>query len=338
MRFLGIETSCDDTGISIVEQNKDLIVSSIYSQLKDHINYGGVVPELAAKKHLEVIIKLIKKTILKPKLTIKSLTVLAYTAGSGMFGSLLIGTTIGCVLAYSLNIGSLAINHLESHILTPMLNNKVSFPYIVAIVSGGHSDIFLAYKLGVYIRIGKTIDDSVGEAFDKAAKLLELSYPSGISLSNIAKAGIPTKYRIPYPMQTKPTINISLSGLKTLVTTLLKKELKTAQSKADIAKALEDTIIKMLLNSCNKALVSNNVNRLSIVGGVSANVSLRSYMKVLMKPIKGVVYSSDISLCSDNGAMIAFSGLTKRVSIKHIINKSLSGLIKPTWSLAYNIM
>ncbi|PHN16263.1 tRNA (adenosine(37)-N6)-threonylcarbamoyltransferase complex transferase subunit TsaD [Candidatus Tremblaya phenacola] len=338
MRFLGIETSCDDTGISIVEQNKDLIISYIYNQLKDHISYGGVVPELASKKHLEVIIKLIKKTILKPKLTIKSLTVLAYTAGSGMFGSLLIGTTIGCALAYSLNISSLAINHLEGHILTPMLNNKVCFPYIVAIVSGGHSEMLLVYKLGVYIRIGKTIDDSVGEVFDKAAKLLELSYPSGISLSNIASAGIPNNYRLPYPMQTKPTINISLSGLKTLVTTLLKKKLKTTQTKADIAKALEDTIITVLLNICNKALASNNVNRLAIVGGVSANGSLRNYMKVLMKPIKGAVYSSDIKLCSDNGAMIAFSGLTKNIPIKTIINKSLSVLIKPTWNLAYNIM
>ncbi|KAH0998197.1 tRNA (adenosine(37)-N6)-threonylcarbamoyltransferase complex transferase subunit TsaD, partial [Candidatus Tremblaya phenacola] len=335
MRFLGIETSCDDTGISIVEQNKDLIISCIYNQIKAHITYGGVVPELASKKHLEVIIKLIKKAIIKPKLSIKSLTGLSYDAGSGMFGSLLIGTTIGCALAYSLNISSLAINHLEGHILTPMLNNSINFPYISLIVSGGHSELLLVDKLGIYKLLGKTIDDSVGEVFDKTAKLLELCYPSGISLSNIAKAGIPNEYLLPYPMLNKPTINISFSGLKTLVTNIIKKEIKTTQSKANIAKALEDTIIKVLVNKCNKALASNNVNRLVIVGGVSANESLRAYMKVLMKSIKGTVYISDIKLCSDNGAMIAFTGLNKNNSINPIKNKSLSILIKTTWCLGY---
>lgn len=333
MRSLGIETSCDDTGFSIFDQPKDLIINYIYSQIKAHIVYGGIVPELASKKHLEVIIKLIKKAILKPKLELKTLAGVSYTAGPGLFGSLLIGTAIGCALAYSLNLSSIAINHLEGHILTPLLTNNISFPNITLIASGGHTELLLVTKLGSYKLLGKTIDISVGEAFDKAAKLLKLSYPNGISLSTIAKAGIPNKYILSYPMLTKPNLNPSFSGLKAFVIKLITKESKDNQTKANIAKALEDTIIKVLINSCNKALEEHRINSLVIVGGVSANETLRSYMKSLMKAIKGSVYISDIKLCSDNGAMIAFAGLTKN---KPIINKSLSLLIKPNWLLEYN--
>ncbi len=332
MRVLGIETSCDETGIAIYDKNNGLLVNKLYSQIKLHKNYGGVVPELASSNHIKKIIPLLKETLSIEGIKSTDIHGIAYTAGPGLIGSLIIGATIGSALAYTWKIPAIPINHLEAHLLTPMLeNNKLIFPLVALLVSGGNTQLVLVNGIGKYRIIGKSLDDSVGETYDKIAKLLGLTYPGGSVLSSMAKKGIPGKYNFPLPMINKNYgLNFSFSGLKTYVKNVITYSTNDEQTKANIARSFEDSIIKILLIKSSRALNKTKSNNLVIAGGVSANENIRYSMIKMMKKRGGKIFYAKRELCTDNGAMIAYTGMIKLISG---FNSSLNILVWPKWSL-----
>ncbi|AYN24447.1 tRNA (adenosine(37)-N6)-threonylcarbamoyltransferase complex transferase subunit TsaD [Buchnera aphidicola] len=331
MKVLGIETSCDDTGIAIYDLSKGLLINELYSQKKIHANYGGIIPELASREHTRKIIVLLDK-IFKKKNIMKEIDLIAYTAGPGLVGSLLVGATFACSLAFSLNIPVLPVNHMEAHLLSPMLEYKsIEFPFIALLVSGKHTQIIAAYKLGKYEILGNSLDDAAGEAFDKISKMLELKYPNGRELSNLAAKGIKNHFYFPRPMIHHSNLNFSFSGLKTFTSKVIKNSVLNMQQKANIARAFEDAVIDILLIKTKKALSQKGWNRLVIAGGVSANTLLRKRSQDMMKKcFNGKVFYSQLQFCTDNGAMIAYLGLLRCNEAR---TSSLEILVKPKWSI-----
>ncbi|QCI23628.1 tRNA (adenosine(37)-N6)-threonylcarbamoyltransferase complex transferase subunit TsaD [Buchnera aphidicola (Macrosiphoniella sanborni)] len=331
MKILGIETSCDDTGIAIYDSNKGLLINEILNQKKMNNIYGGIVPELASREHMKSIILLLKKVFKKYNIS-KEINLIAYTAGPGLVGSLLVGATFACSLGLSLNIPVLPVHHMEAHLLSPMLNCKsIQFPFIGLLVSGKHTEIIAAYKLGKYEILGNCLDDAVGEAFDKTAKLLGLKYPGGPELSNLARQGIKNKLCFPRPMIYHSSLNFSFSGLKTFSAEVIKKCNKSIQEKANIARAFEDAVIETLLIKTKKALKKKKWNRLIIAGGVSSNLRLRyEAKKMIKKHFNGTVFFSDLQYCTDNAAMIAYLGFMRA---KEANISPLEILVKPKWSM-----
>lgn len=338
MRILGIETSCDETGVAIYDDRKGLISNQLYSQQKIHQHYGGVVPELASRKHIQTIIPLIKKALKETKSTQKNIHAIAYTAGPGLVGSLLVGATIGCSLAFSWNIPSIAINHMEGHLLAPMLKKKYpKRPFIALLVSGGNTQLVYVTSIGKYEILGKTIDDSVGESFDKIAKLLGFQYPGGAQLSRIAKKGITGRFKFPLPMIHKKGFNFSFSGLKTFTTNMIYNNKCNnqinLQTSFDIACGFENAIIDTLLIKCKKALYYFKSKRLLISGGVSANQNLRTKGLKLMKEMNGEFFCPDYNFCTDNAAMIALTGMIRIKNQVKIENKTHEIIVKSKWPL-----
>ncbi|WP_348769468.1 tRNA (adenosine(37)-N6)-threonylcarbamoyltransferase complex transferase subunit TsaD [Buchnera aphidicola] len=331
MKVLGIETSCDDTGIAIYDSIKGLLINELYDQKEIHAYYGGIVPELASREHSKKIIFLIDKIFKKINIK-KDIDLIAYTAGPGLVGSLLVGATFACSLGFSLNIPILPINHMEAHLLSPMLECKsITFPFIGLLVSGKHTQIVAAYKLGKYEILGNSLDDAAGEAFDKISKLLGLKYPNGQELSNLAMKGIKHNLYFPRPMKNDSSLNFSFSGLKTFVMNIIKDKILNYQEKANIAKAFEEAVIDILLIKAKKALYQKGWNNLVIAGGVSANKLLRQRSSIMMKKFfSGQVFYAASKFCTDNGAMIAYLGSLyyKKKNIS-----SLEILIDPKWSL-----
>lgn len=332
MKILGIETSCDDTGIAIYDSQKGLLINKIYNQKKINNIYGGIIPELASREHMQAIILLLKKIFKKYNVS-KEIDLIAYTAGPGLVGSLLVGATFACTLGISLNIPVLPVNHMEAHLLSPMLNFKsIKFPFIGLLVSGKHTEIIAAYKFGEYEILGNCLDDAVGEAFDKTAKLLGLTYPGGPALSNLARQGIKNILYFPRPMIHHASLNFSFSGLKTFVAQVIKRCNQSIQEKANIARAFEDAVIDVLLIKTKKALKIKKWNRLIIAGGVSANFCLRKKAQEMIKKyFHGEVFFSDLQYCTDNGAMIAQIGYMRA---KEANNPQLEILVKPKWSIS----
>jgi len=278
MKVLGIETSCDDTGIAIYDVSKGLLVNELHSQKKIHANYGGIVPELASRAHTRKIIFLLDKIFKKN--TMRDIDLIAYTAGPGLVGSLLVGATFACSLAFALNIPILPVNHMEAHLLSPMLENKsIDFPFIALLVSGKHTQIIAAHQLGKYEILGESLDDAVGEALDKISNMLGLKYPNGRELSNLATKGTQKYFYFPRPMKNDLSLNFSFSGLKTFVSKFIQNKILNIQEKADIARAVEDAVIDVLLFKTKKALHKKGWKRLVIAGGVSANNLLRKESK-----------------------------------------------------------
>jgi len=332
MKILGIETSCDDTGIAIYDSEKGLLENEVYNQKKLHNIYGGIVPELASREHMKAMIFLLKK-FFKNKNISEYIDLIAYTAGPGLVGSLLVGATFACSLGLSLNIPVLPVHHMEAHLLSPMLNFKsIEFPFIALLVSGKHTQIIAAYRLGEYEILGNCLDDAVGEAFDKTAKLLGLKYPGGSELSKLACKGIKDYFYFPRPMIHHSSLNFSFSGLKTFAAQTINKCNQSTQEKANIARAFEDAVIDILLIKTKKALIKKKWKRLVIAGGVSANYYLRKKSKKMVeKYFNGTVFYSNLEFCTDNGAMIAYLGLLRH---KEARNPQLEILVKPKWSIS----
>ncbi|WWP02714.1 MAG: tRNA (adenosine(37)-N6)-threonylcarbamoyltransferase complex transferase subunit TsaD [Candidatus Dasytiphilus stammeri] len=332
MRVLGIETSCDDTGVAIYDDNTGLLANNLYSQIL-HADYGGVVPELAARDHIKEIIPLIKKSLQDAKLTSKDIDGIAYTAGPGLVSSLLIGANIACSLAFAWNVPAIAINHLEGHILTPLLeekDNQPNFPFISLLISGSHTQLINVANLGQYYLLGESIDDAVGEAFDKTANLLGLDYPGGLKLSILAQRGIKDRFIFPRPML-KNGLDFSFSGLKTYVANFIRKQTNDEQTRADIACAFEKAISDILTIKCERAIKQTKINQLVISGGVSSNTTLRFYLKKMMIKCGGTLFCSRPEFCTDNGAMIAYVGLLRLKNGEK--NYSLSVNVQPRWAV-----
>jgi N6-L-threonylcarbamoyladenine synthase len=307
--ILGIETSCDETGIALYDSQKGIMAHALYSQIALHNQYGGVVPELASRDHVKKIIPLINQCALDANIKLKDIDAIAYTTGPGLNGALLIGASVANGLAFSLNKPVIPIHHLEGHLLSPFLcEDKPSMPFIALLVSGGHSQLIAVKQIGEYTILGDTLDDAAGEAFDKTAKMLNLPYPGGKYIALLAQNGI-EEFKLPRPMLHSNDLQFSFSGLKTAVATLIHKlggvETLTQQTKCNIAKSIEESITDVLVKKSVAALKTTGIYQLVVSGGVSANLQLRHKLGQIPE-IK--VYYPPLDLCTDNGAMIALAG------------------------------
>lgn len=331
MRILGIETSCDETGIAIFDEEQGILAHRLYSQIDVHADYGGVVPELASRDHVRKTLPLINEALKDANMTPEDLDGVAYTAGPGLVGALLVGCSIGRSLAYGWGIPAVPVHHMEGHLLAPMLEEDVpEFPFIALLVSGGHTLLVRVDGIGEYEVLGESIDDAAGEAFDKTAKLLGLDYPGGPVLAKMAESGTPGRFKFPRPMTDRPGLDFSFSGLKTFAANTIHKEDDSDQTKADIAYAFQDAVIDTLTIKCKRALQQCGLNRLVIAGGVSANKELRAKLAAVMKKLNGNVYYPRPEYCTDNGAMIAFAGMQR---LKAGVHAELTFQATPRWPL-----
>lgn len=317
MRILGIETSCDETGVAIYDEEKGLIANQLHTQIALHADYGGVVPELASRDHIRKLAPLLQAALQEANLTAKDIDGVAYTCGPGLVGALLVGSTVARSLAYAWNVPAIGIHHMEGHLLAPMLEeNPPHFPFVALLVSGGHTQLVRVDGVGRYELLGESIDDAAGEAFDKTAKLLGLDYPGGAALARLASNGTPNRFAFPRPMTDRPGLNFSFSGLKTFAANTLHQVMKeegelTEQSKADIAYAFQEAVVDTLAIKCKRALKQTGLKRLVIAGGVSANKQLRQTLAELMQQLDGEVFYPQPQFCTDNGAMIAYAGFLR---------------------------
>lgn len=332
MRVLGIETSCDETGIAIYDDQDGLLANQLYSQVKLHADYGGVVPELASRDHIRKTIPLIKAALQQADLTDSDIDAVAYTAGPGLIGALLVGATIGRSLAFAWRVPAIPIHHMEGHLLAPMLEeNRPEFPLVALLVSGGHTQLINVMAIGQYQLLGESIDDAAGEAFDKTAKLLGLDYPGGPALSLLAQRGQVGRFIFPRPMTDRPGLDFSFSGLKTFAANTIRSNKMDQQTAADIARAFEDAVVDTLVIKCKRALEQTGAKRLVIAGGVSANRTLRLKMAESITKIGGQVFYARPEFCTDNGAMIALAGM---IRLKSGVSDSLNITVKARWPLA----
>ncbi|MEN4833289.1 MULTISPECIES: tRNA (adenosine(37)-N6)-threonylcarbamoyltransferase complex transferase subunit TsaD [Pantoea] len=332
MRILGIETSCDETGIAIYDDEAGLLANQLYSQVKLHADYGGVVPELASRDHVRKTVPLIQAALKEAGLEPQQIDAVAYTAGPGLVGALLVGATIGRALAFAWKVPAVPVHHMEGHLLAPMLEeNPPEFPFVALLVSGGHTQLISVTGVGEYELLGESIDDAAGEAFDKTAKLLGLDYPGGPMLSKMAQQGTAGRFTFPRPMTDRPGLDFSFSGLKTFAANTIRGNPDDAQTRADIARAFEDAVVDTLSIKCKRALDQTGFKRLVIAGGVSANRTLREQMAVMMQKRGGEVFYARPEFCTDNGAMIAYAGM---VRLKGGTRGELSVSVRPRWPLA----
>lgn len=332
MRVLGIETSCDETGIAIYDDQVGLLANQLYSQVKLHADYGGVVPELASRDHIRKTIPLIKAALQQADLTDSDIDAVAYTAGPGLIGALLVGATIGRSLAFAWRVPAIPIHHMEGHLLAPMLEkNRPEFPFVALLVSGGHTQLINVMAIGQYQLLGESIDDAAGEAFDKTAKLLGLDYPGGPALSLMAQQGQVDRFIFPRPMTDRPGLDFSFSGLKTFAANTIRNNRMDQQTAADIARAFEDAVVDTLVIKCKRALEQTGAKRLVMAGGVSANRTLRLKMAESITKIGGQVFYARPEFCTDNGAMIALAGM---IRLKSGVSDSLDITVKARWPLA----
>jgi N6-L-threonylcarbamoyladenine synthase len=318
MRVLGIETSCDETGIAVYDSQDGLLGHAVYSQIGIHADFGGVVPELASRDHVRKTLPLIGQVLAECGLTKGQIDGVAYTAGPGLVGALLVGAAIGRSLAWAWGVPAVALHHMEGHLLAPMLEEPApAFPFVALLVSGGHTQLVEVQGVGRYRLLGDTLDDAAGEAFDKTAKLLGLPYPGGPELARLAQQGNPKRFRFPRPMTDRPGLEFSFSGLKTFALNTLHAELPqghgldevaVAQTKADIARAFEDAVVETLAIKCRRAIQETGSNTLVLAGGVSANQRLRERMQQLLAKEGGRAFYPRPEFCTDNGAMIAYAG------------------------------
>lgn len=316
MLVLGIETSCDETGIALFDTTRGLLSHTLYSQIKMHSEYGGVVPELASRDHIRRVLPLIKQTLFAAKCRLQQINAIAYTQGPGLAGALLVGASIGAALSFALRIPALGIHHLEGHLLSPLLSSPApSFPFIALLVSGGHTQLMQVDAVGQYKLLGETVDDAAGEAFDKTAKLLGLGYPGGAALSKLAWQGRSGRFKLPRPMLNSGDLNFSFSGLKTAVLTLINKQKVTQQTCADIALAFQEAIVEVLTAKSLAALSQTDLTQLVVAGGVGANDQLRQNLSKKAASIGATVFYPKLEFCTDNGAMIAFAGAMRLQAI-----------------------
>lgn len=305
MRVLGIETSCDETGIAIYDTNQGLIAHRLFSQVDLHAVYGGVVPELASRDHVRRIIPLIRDVLAEGSTEESAINGIAYTQGPGLIGALMVGIAVAQGLSWAWQVPAVGVHHMEGHLLAPMLEpDPPLFPFIALLVSGGHTQLVRVTGVGEYLILGETLDDAVGEAFDKTAKLIGLGYPGGPAIERLARSGQSGVYDFPRPMINRPGLDFSFSGLKTFTRTTWEVSDQSAQSKANIARAFSEAVVDTLKIKCERALKQEGLERLVIAGGVSANQLLRDQLKTL----DADVFYPRLEFCTDNGAMIAYAG------------------------------
>ncbi len=337
MRVLGIETSCDETGVAVYDSQRGLLAHALYSQVALHAEYGGVVPELASRDHVRKVLPLIRQVFGEAGVEADSLDGVAYTAGPGLVGALMVGASIGRSLAWSWGVPAVGVHHMEGHLLAPMLEERPPrFPFVAMLVSGGHTQLVDVEGVGRYRLLGDSLDDAAGEAFDKTAKLLGLPYPGGPELARLAERGDPGRYRFPRPMTDRPGLDFSFSGLKTFaLNTLDEARLQegapvSAQTLADIARAFEDAVVETLVIKCRRAVRETGITRLVMAGGVSANRRLRQRITEMMQKEGGEAYYPRPEFCTDNGAMIAFAGYQRLLAGQR---ESLAVKVAPRWSM-----
>ncbi|WP_457674220.1 tRNA (adenosine(37)-N6)-threonylcarbamoyltransferase complex transferase subunit TsaD [Thiolapillus sp.] len=318
MNTLGIETSCDETGVAVYSTDRGLLSHQLYSQVELHAEYGGVVPELASRDHLRKLVPLIRTTLAQAGLARQDIQGIAYTAGPGLAGALLAGAAVARSLAWTWNIPAVAVHHMEGHLLAPMLEDSPpAFPFVALLVSGGHTMLVKVEGVGRYELLGESLDDAAGEAFDKTAKLLELGYPGGPAIAELAEQGDPGRFRFPRPMVDRPGLDFSFSGLKTYTLTTMQSESAglegeaLARLKADIARAFEEAVVDTLAIKCRRALQQTGCNRLLIAGGVGANARLRQRLSEVCRAQQAELILPPLRWCTDNGAMIAHAGLLR---------------------------
>jgi N6-L-threonylcarbamoyladenine synthase len=309
MRVLGLETSCDETGVAVYDSERGLLGHALYSQVKLHEEYGGVVPELASRDHVRKLLPLVQEALKQSGTQRSEIQGIAYTAGPGLVGALLVGACLARSLAFALKVPVTGVHHMEGHLLAPMLeDSKPEFPFLALLVSGGHTLLVEVQGVGSYRTLGESIDDAAGEAFDKVAKLLGLPYPGGPALAALAETGRAGKFHFPRPMTDRPGLDFSFSGLKTAVLVALKTAAKDEQTKADVARAFEDAVVETLSIKCERALKETGLRRLVVAGGVGANKRLRERLKAMCEKQGGQVFYPRAEFCTDNGAMIAYAG------------------------------
>lgn len=335
MRVLGLETSCDETGIALYDSEQGLLAHRVYSQIALHAEYGGVVPELASRDHVRKAQPLINEVMAEAGLELKDLDGIAFTSGPGLVGALMVGACLGRSLAWALDIPAVGVHHMEGHLLAPMLEETApEFPFIALLVSGGHTQLVRVDGIGRYSLLGESLDDAAGEAFDKAAKMMGLPYPGGPALSKLADTGNDQRFKFPRPMTDRPGLDFSFSGLKTQVrTTILNCAVDGELSdtdKADIAACFQAAVVDTLVIKCKRAMQETGVKRLIIAGGVGANKRLRSQLREATEKMGGAVYYPRPELCTDNGAMIAYAGTQRLLAGQH---EALAVAVVPRWPM-----
>lgn len=333
MRILGIESSCDETAVAIICEKHGLLANHIYSQTELHNEYGGVVPELASRDHIRKLSPLIKSALNTANLSLKEdIDAIAYTAGPGLMGALLVGASLARSLAWALDKPAIAVHHMEAHLLAPLLENITpNYPYIALLVSGGHTLLVKVNEVGTYKILGESMDDAVGEAFDKVAQMLGLPYPGGPQIAKLALQGNPSRFDFPRPMVDRPGLDFSFSGLKTHVLNTLKNlETVDNQTSADVARAFEDAVVDTLTIKSTRAIKVTGVKSLVVAGGVGANQRLRKQLKQKLKERDVNVFYPKPELCTDNAAMVSQLGLLRLTSGR---TESLNIRVNPRWSL-----
>ena len=341
MLVLGIETSCDETGVALFDTEQGLLAQQLYSQIDLHKEYGGVVPELASRDHVSKLLPMIDSVLQEAALDKAQLDAIAYTQGPGLAGALLVGAATAKTLAMLLDIPAIGVHHMEGHLLAPLLENDFpDFPCVALLVSGGHTQLVEVECIGSYRLLGESLDDAAGEAFDKAAKMLGLPYPGGPEIARIAKKGNLSRFTFPRPMTNKPGLNFSFSGIKTHTLTTVEglggslRDISslTEQDKADVAACFQEAMVDTLVIKCRRALEQTGLKQLIIAGGVSANTLLREKLSAMLEKQGGKVFYASPALCTDNGAMIAFAGAQR---LKNNHEQAQSAIkIKPRWPLA----
>ncbi len=331
MHILGIETSCDETGVAVYG-GQGLLAHALYSQAAVHADYGGVVPELASRDHVRKLLPLIRRVLSDAGLGGAQIGGVAYTAGPGLAGALLVGAAMGRSLAWAWGVPAVAVHHMEGHLLAPLLETPApAFPFVALLVSGGHTQLVHVEGVGRYRLLGQSLDDAAGEAFDKTAKLLGLGYPGGPALARLAEQGNPSRFRFPRPMTDRPGLDFSFSGLKTFALNTLRKIGDDPAGRADIARAFEEAVADTLAIKCRRALEQTGCSRLVVSGGVSANRRLRQGLRAMVDKLGGQVFFPRLEFCTDNGAMIAFAGYLR---LRAGQCQGLEFEARPRWDMA----
>lgn len=312
MIVLGIETSCDETGVALYDGARGLLDHVVFSQVDKHALYGGVVPELASRDHIRMTIPLVRQVMSRAGIAAAQVGGVAYTAGPGLIGALLVGASIGRSMAWSWGVPSIGVHHMEGHLLAPMLEEEPpAFPFVALLVSGGHTLLVEVTGIGRYRVLGESLDDAAGEAFDKTAKLLGLPYPGGPALARLAEQGSSKRFRFPRPMTDRPGLDFSFSGLKTFALNIWTSTQRSDQDRADVARAFEDAVVDTLVIKCRRALRATSIPRLVVAGGVGANTRLRQALAAAASEESASIYYPRPEFCTDNGAMIAYAGFRR---------------------------
>lgn len=313
MLVLGLETSCDETGVALYDSERGLLADALFSQIDLHRAYGGVVPELASRDHVKRMLPLIRQVLEEAGCTAQDIDAIAYTAGPGLVGALLVGASCAQALAFAWEVPALGVHHMEGHLLAPMLEEQPpQFPFVALLVSGGHTQLVRVDGIGRYALLGESLDDAAGEAFDKTAKMLGLVYPGGPEIARLAERGVPGRFVFPRPMTDRPGLDFSFSGLKTFALNTWQQQRTGGEAdeqvRCDIALAFQQAVVETLTIKCKRALKHTHLKSLVIAGGVSANQALRSGLEKMLKELGGQVFYARPRFCTDNGAMIAYAG------------------------------